>query len=174
MNAMSTLKVAGVAFKSFAMLAMPPIMVSQLTLWGVYCVTKRNAIIDVGWVFNHFLVGLSVATGMFSNFGAINANPAIAVTLGLLGLWTARLGGFLFTERVVKPYSDSRYEALVSKTHEKGHYLKFLRQFIVQGCLTCVTAFPLYFALSGNPVIGPVQIVGWSIAFLGICRTMGC
>ena len=165
---MSTLKTAMAAVKTYAGLSLPYVITSQIALWGIYCVTKRNALIDCAWVFNHFLIGTSIATGGFLNLAGVTANPKNAITLLLLGLWTARLGGHLLTERVLTPYTDARYVQLMKRGGERGHYIKFLVQYLLQGILTCFCAFPLYFALSPSTAIGAPQILGWSLALIGI------
>jgi len=154
-------------FKQFVLLIGPVILVSQVSLWIVYCKVKRNTLIDFAWVLNHWLVGALLATNFLFNFPGFISNSRNIISLLLLNFWFLRLGSFLFN-RIYKGISDPRYDLIIGDVNSKGHNLKFLRQYINQGCITLLTTFPLYYVFNSNGTIGFLQFFGWILAFVGI------
>lgn len=168
MSASSFLSMALTDLKDHLVMAVPLVTASQLGLWSIYSRTKRNSIIDVGWVLNHCLVGFSVATTIFTNIKPVTSNTKNLITLILLSCWTARLGGYLLYDRVIKPHSDPRYDEIEKKSDPKWRTLKYLPMYLGQGFLTCLTSLPLYYALNNTATIGPAQIIGWALIAIGI------
>lgn len=149
-------------------ISVPLLLISQVAFFSLFMVNGRNATIDCGWVFNHFLVGLFLATNSFNNIPALLNSPKDLISIGLLAFWMLRLGGHLFTHRVWKAHTDSRYTAMMKSATGFKKIIKYFIQYMLQGLLASITAIPLYFLFKNGSTIGSSQITGWILSLVGI------
>lgn len=134
----------------------PKVLISQTIMWGISTLIKNPTLVDVAWGMNHFIVGYSI-------FGQ-NAKFNNIIALGLLTAWFLRLSGFLFYNRILKPYVDPRYEKLAER---KNKTLYYFFQFQLQGVLCMFTAIPLYYVFQ----VGSFNILnylGVALCIVGI------
>jgi len=88
---------------------------------------------------------LSVIFYIFYNRNLEDFNYSGIILLVLIGLWTLRLGLFLFY-RVIKDGKDKRFDEL------KTNFLKFMTVWTMSGTWVFITASPAIAALSSNKI----------------------
>lgn len=88
---------------------------------------------------------LSVICYIFYNRNLEDFNYSGIILLVLIGLWTLRLGLFLFY-RVIKDGKDKRFDEL------KTNFLKFMTVWTMSGTWVFITASPAIAALSSNKI----------------------
>ena len=88
---------------------------------------------------------LSVISYIFYNRNLEDFNYSGIILLVLIGLWTLRLGLFLFY-RVIKDGKDKRFDEL------KTNFLKFMTVWTMSGAWVFITASPAIAALSSNKI----------------------
>ena len=109
----------------------------MLILWLCYVCSKVECIVDFGWVFCHFVIGLTLTLQYYTR-----VNYRGWVMLACLSLWFFCLGGMLFI-RVISGYQDKRYQALAANSTKKNIF--FFVQYQFQAVLIFFTSLPLYF-----------------------------
>ena len=107
---------------------------------------------------------LSVISYIFYNRNLEDLNYSGMILLAFIGLWTLRLGLFLFY-RVIKDGKDKRFDEL------KTNFLKFMTVWTMSGAWVFITASPAIAALSSNKINDNLIfiIVGsilWGLGFI--------
>lgn len=78
---------------------LPALLANKAIFFAGYLYTQNPCIVDCGWVVGHF-VAASVYAAHFGAFSG-GANSASGLFLwALIGIWCARLAGFIFKERI--------------------------------------------------------------------------
>lgn len=135
----------------------PKILISQTAFWGVAMfVLKNHTLVDVAWGTNQLLIGYS--------FFAANGFKGSYVGFAILAIWALRLSGFIFYNRIWKPYVDPRYEIL---RRQRNEIFYFLFQFQLQGILLTLTSIPLYFAFQERKLTN-FNYFGIALCIIGI------
>ena len=67
-------------------------------------IIKNPGLVDVGYTFNHFVLGLSLFL-----MHCLNGDAKPIILIILLFVWAIRLGGFLFYYRIYRGHKDERY-----------------------------------------------------------------
>lgn len=88
---------------------------------------------------------LSLISYIFYNRNLEDLNYSGLILLAFIGLWTLRLGLFLFY-RVLKDGKDKRFDDL------KTNFLKFMTVWTMSGAWVFITASPAIAALSSNKI----------------------
>jgi steroid 5-alpha reductase family enzyme len=116
-------------------------------LWGIAERTKDAGIVDLGWT---LLLG---ALGIFHAVRG-DGDPERRLLLGLLtGLWAARLGWHLWTDRLRGKEEDGRYAELRASWGPRSSRNFFLF-FQAQAALDVLLSIPFLVA-AANPAPGP-------------------
>ena len=123
---------------------LPMLAASNLFFWTFYRSSGIITWIDVGWVFNHVLVGVYHC---YVN----NAHTTLEgkFFLGLLFVWGIRLGGYIY-KRIQVGHSDPRYD-LIPDRMKVGKKVNTYIQFQLQAFLATITAIPLFFLFRNLP-----------------------
>ncbi len=116
--------------------------VLMAALWGVQRVRRNAGIVDVGWC-----VGLILLSFLYA-VAAVGDPDRRMLVAAMDGLYAARLGGYLFQNRV-QASEDARYETLRRWWGDRAHlYFFFFFQFQALGVV--VFSLPLL-VLMQNP-----------------------
>ncbi len=132
-------------------------------VWGVYLFTKNPTVVDVAWVLGIFISGVLY----FTKFSHIKLNYYHYLTLVLLGIWTIRLGGFLFITRVLPGHIDPRYVD-IKNSIASSESLNFLMNFQLQAFLLTIVASCMYFIANFELKSNIILHLGFVLIILGI------
>jgi len=116
----------------------PKIAATMIGAWlHYYLVNKNPCIVDVGYTVSHLVVGTSLA---LSYAGKSLFKPLILWSA--LGLWCARLAGYLYATRASTQTKDARYESIVGKIKWRDAF--FFANFQFQAMIVVITSSTLY------------------------------
>lgn len=141
----------------------------MFVLWLSYLVTKIECTVDFGWIICHLAVAMGLTIQYYDQ-----VNLRGWITLGLMTVWTLRLGGFLMYYRVIRFYADARYEKLGEGVKQKA--LFFLFQYELQAFLITLTSVPLYFVFrlyKDQPQDGLYRWNFWVMMVMGVIGIIG-
>lgn len=139
----------------------PTILVVFALLWAHQRRTKNATLVDAAWA-----LGIGAHTALLGHF-ADGEYLRRLVVVGLVGVWSVRLGGHLFFNRILTGHEDGRYKSFRdswSQTTWFGFYM-------LQGLL--VFALPLTFLgalrnTSPFPTVADAVGIGlWFLALAG-------
>lgn len=137
--------------------------VLMAALWGVQRVRRNAGIVDVGWC-----VGLILVAFLYAASAGGDPDRRMLVA-AMVGLYAARLGGYLFRNRVLAP-EDARYETLRRWWGDRAH-LYFFFFFQVQALGVVVFSLPLLVLMQNpRPTLSLWELVGlwlWLVAVVG-------
>ncbi len=137
--------------------------VLMAALWGVQRVRRNAGIVDVGWC-----VGLILLAFLYA-VAAVGDPDRRMLVAAMVGLYAARLGGYLFQNRV-QASEDARYETLRRWWGDRAHlYFFFFFQFQALGIV--VFSLPLLVLMQNpRPTFSLWELVGllvWLGAVVG-------
>ncbi len=137
--------------------------VLMAALWGVQRVRRNAGIVDVGWC-----VGLILLSFLYA-VAAVGDPDRRMLVAAMVGLYAARLGGYLFQNRV-QASEDARYETLRRWWGDRAHlYFFFFFQFQALGVV--VFSLPLLVLMQNpRPTFSLWELVGllvWLGAVVG-------
>jgi len=156
------------ALKHLLFQQVPKLAITEAIFWLIAMKIDNPALVDVCWVVNHFIIGASIGTNNFSDPSLLFRGTKTALNFTLLALWTLRLGGYLLTTRIIKPYVDPRYKDLAAKykINKLGY---FFIQFQFQGILSALTGIPLYYLFTDtSQEFTWTNYLGISLALTGL------
>jgi len=138
-----------------------PVALSKFIFWIISIFIQNSSLVDTAYVFNHFLVG----TILFGRATDDHFSVKSLILWLCLFAWFLRLGGFLFTARILAKKQDPRYEKLAARHTRKNLYFFYTYQ--MQGLVVMFTSSNLYFVfrrpeyLNGATfTIGLIFIIG--------------
>lgn len=134
-----------------------------VALWGVSLALRDSSIVDFWWG-PGFLVQCGVAAWAVRD----GLGPQALAILGLVALWSIRLGLVLGRRRLREGHEDPRYTTL-REAWDPGFWWKSLGiVFVVQAVLQWLMALgPMIGILSGTGPLGVAGLVGLAIALIG-------
>ncbi len=123
-----------------------------LVMWARQLATRNATSVDVAWSFS--LTGMSVLYAVFAD-----GDPARRALVGTLGgVWSARLGWYLYVTRVRgAAEEDGRYAALRREWGANAP-MRFLRVYAAQPLAAALFSIPILVAMRGG------SLDGWAIA----------
>ncbi len=139
-------------------------VVLMAVLWGVQIARRDAGIVDVGWA-----AGLGLAALLLAVVGKGHFERRIAVGL-LAGLWAARLGGYLFWNRIWRRTEDGRYQTLRARWQPHANRYFFLF-FEFQAILVVTFSVPLVVVANHDVPLGRLvdcfALALWCVSMAG-------
>ncbi len=139
-------------------------MVLMAILWAIQRQTNNANSVDFGWTAGIALVAALVALGIRSE------NPRLYVVLGLAFIWSIRLAGFLFWNRIFRAGEDNRYVRMRAYWGNRAQF-HFFWFFQLQAVFVAMFVLPIYIAMSTDRPFGDVfDLLGiaiWLLAVIG-------
>jgi steroid 5-alpha reductase family enzyme len=138
-------------------------------LWPISLWRRDASVVDLWWGpgFFAFVVAAMSARGAVPGGGEIGTQGLVA--LGLLALWSARMGWTLIARRVRASGEDPRYSALRASRGKgwwwKSLFVIFALQTLLQGLLVAPTAATI---LADPTPAGALLLLGAAIALGGL------
>ncbi|MEM9098452.1 MAG: DUF1295 domain-containing protein [Pseudomonadota bacterium] len=138
-------------------------MVGFLALWPLSVLRKDASLVDAWWGPGFFAQAVCAALLI----GTVGAHQILL--LGLIGLWSARLGFVLIRRRVREGHEDPRYTSLRDAWDPgfwwKSLFVVFLLQSVIQWAIMLgpITAF-----LTGSTDLGFVAMIGAALGVMGL------
>jgi steroid 5-alpha reductase family enzyme len=136
----------------------------MLALWAVHLAIKNAAIVDVGWA-----AGLGLLAAYYAH-SAPGSFPRKWMLAAMVGIWSARLAGYLLFTRIIGQPEDGRYRQL-REDWGTNLPLRFLFFFEFQALLDVFLAIPFLVAcLDARGFVGFAECAGftiWLVAMAG-------
>jgi steroid 5-alpha reductase family enzyme len=129
--------------------------------WGLSLVLRDVSIVDSIWA----LFFLIAALIFFSRAPDSLARPAIV--LGLVGVWSLRLSGYLTWRNWGEP-EDRRYAEMRAKHGDAFPLKSLVIIFGLQALLAWIISMPLYPAMTGTWPLGGLDYAGIALVVIGI------
>ena len=109
----------------------------MLGCWGVYQIMKKEVIADIAWA-----LGILLQGAIYYHFSGHTLAQSYLILL--LIIWSFRLSGFLFWNRILKPWHDKRYEKIIERSAnstQKTIFINYQIQAFLQWVLGLVWFF---------------------------------
>lgn len=140
-------------------------LAAMVVLWAVQIVTKKVALVDVGW---SVLIGGSFVFYAATGDGDVTRRW-IAAAMG--GLWGARLGLHMLLDRVLTTHEDGRYKQWREEFGAAKFQKVMLAFFVAQAVTVPVLAAP-HLINAHNPaavgVLDWLAVAVWVTGFFGV------
>lgn len=141
-------------------------MASLMTVLWVYQAITRNAtIVDVGWSFG---MGISACYLAWACDGDLSRRILAA---SLIGIWSLRLGGYLFYTRILKGHGEDRRYATMRESMGKHALAGFFAIFQMQTLFVVVFMTPFLIVLSSHQPLWQwhdfIALGFWLVAVMG-------
>jgi steroid 5-alpha reductase family enzyme len=152
------------SYLELALWAWIAVAAMMFVLWLISLKTRNASIVDPGWAFGLLICAVTYAALGHGYFWRS------VIVLVMAGIWSARLGLYLFFTRIWKQPEEGRYQQL-RKDWKTNLNLKFLLFFEFQALLDVVLSIPfLVAAMNRTPQISWLEYAGfflWLIAMSG-------
>lgn len=131
-------------------------------MYGLALIIKKMSLMDIVW-------SLGLGIGGVLIFQKTDSHSLNAwLSLGLILLWSVRMGVHLFVNRILSDKEDSRYQRLINHSG-KAWKLVFLAFFLLQIFFIFIFLFPIKAAIDSNGgSFGLFNILGFVIGILAL------
>jgi len=110
--------------------------------WSIYQACKKEVIADIAWSLGILLQGI-IYYHFFAQLGVQT------YFLLLLIIWSLRLSGFLFWNRILKPWHDKRYEKIIERSPRSSTQTLFIN-YQIQASLQWVLGLAWFFIMQSH------------------------
>lgn len=131
-------------------------------MYGIALIIKKMSLMDMVW-------SLGLGAGAILLFTEADTSSSIPwLSLGLILLWSMRMGTHLWFNRILRDREDSRYQRLMDFSGDAWRWV-FLLFFLIQVFFIFIFLFPISAAIgSSYASFGPFHMIGFVIGILAL------
>ena len=144
------------------LLGLAAILILFTALWAVSLRLQNSSIADVAW--GPGILGI----GLIYYFTSDGVPLRAQLTLALLAIWAARLGGHLYIRTRLQG-EDYRYVKW-REEYEQWWLVSYIKVFLLQAVAAWIVSLPIYFAIVsvGSPALTMLDYLGALMVVSGI------
>ena len=140
--------------------AIPAVAIVALVAWLVATGRRNVGLVDIFWS-----LFFAAAAATYAALG--EWTPRGTLTVALLGIWAARLAGYLALRNWNAP-EDRRYREIRARNEPGFAWKSLYLVFGLQGVLAWLIAAPLAAAIGSAGALGPIDLAGAALVAFGI------